>query len=94
MPLLFVIPGALRELAGNRSEVRIEGTPRTVSDALALLWTEHPAIRDRILTELGAVRPHINIFVDGEDIRYAGWLDAPVQDDSEILLLPAISGGA
>ena len=93
MPLLFVLPAALRELAGNRSEIRIAGTPRTVAEALALLWSECPAIRDRVLTELGAVRPHINIFVDGENIRYAGWLDAPAHDDSEILLLPAISGG-
>lgn len=94
MPLHFVIPGALRELAGNRSDIRIDGTARTVADALALLWAESPALRDRVLTELGAVRPHINIFVDGQDVRYAGWLDAPVNEGSEILVLPAISGGA
>jgi molybdopterin converting factor small subunit len=93
MSLVFVLPGALRELAGNRDEVRVEGAPGTLSAALALLWTECPAIRDRVLTELGDVRPHINIFVDGEDIRYAGGLDAAVREGAEVFLLPAISGG-
>jgi molybdopterin converting factor small subunit len=92
MSVLFVIPGALRELAG-RDEVRVEGPASPVSAALSLLWAECPAIRDRVITELGEVRPHINIFVDGEDIRYSGGLDAPVRDGAEVFLLPAISGG-
>lgn len=94
MAVLFVIPGALRELAGNRGEVRVSGAPRTVADALALLWAQCPAVRDRVITERGDVRPHINIFVDGENIHYSGGLQTPVGDGSEILLLPAISGGA
>jgi molybdopterin converting factor small subunit len=93
MSIVFVLPGALRELAGNRDEVRVEGAPGTVAAALALLWAECPAVRDRVITELGEVRPHINIFVDGEDIRYAGGLGAPVRDGAEVFLLPAISGG-
>jgi molybdopterin synthase sulfur carrier subunit len=93
MSVLFVIPGPLRELAGNRDAIRIEGGTGPLSAALARLWTECPAIRDRVITELGEVRPHINIFVDGHDVRYAGGLDAPVQDGAEIFLLPAISGG-
>lgn len=92
MSVLFVIPGALRELAG-RGEVRVEGTASPVSAALSLLWAECPAIRDRIITELGELRPHINIFVDGEDIRYSGGLEAPVRDGAQVFLLPAISGG-
>lgn len=89
MAVLFVIPGALRELAGNRAEVRIEGAAGPVSAALSRLWAECPAVRDRIMTELGEVRPHINIFVDGEK---AG-LDAPVRDGAEVVLIPAVSGG-
>jgi len=93
MAVLFVIPGALRELAGNRAEVRIEGAAGPVSRALSLLWAECPAVRDRIMTELGEVRPHINIFVDGENIRTAGGLDAPVRDGAEVFVIPAVSGG-
>lgn len=93
MSVVFVIPGPLRELAGDRGEVRIPGAAASVDDALSLLWASCPAIRDRVVTELGEVRPHINIFVDGESIRYAGGLGAAVRDGAEIVILPAVSGG-
>lgn len=94
MAIVFMIPGALRELAGNRAEVSVEGGAGTLAAALVRLWSECPAIRDRVMTELGRVRPHINVFVDGENIRYSGGLDTPVRDGAEIYLLPAVSGGA
>jgi len=90
---VFVIPGPLREFASNRAEVRIEGTGSSVADALTLLWNECPGARDRVLTERGDLRPHINIFVDGGNIRYAGGLGAPVHNDAEIVIIPAVSGG-
>lgn len=93
MGFLFVIPGPLRELAGNRSEIRIEGTAASVNDALALLWAEAPALRDRVITELGDVRQHVNVFVDGESIRDGEGLTTRVQNGSEICILPALSGG-
>jgi len=92
MAILFVIPGPLREMAG-RAEVRVDGAAGSLSGALSLLWAECPAIRDRVITELGEVRPHINIFVDGENARDARGLETPVRDGAEIFLLPALSGG-
>ena len=91
--LTFVIPGPLRELAGNRGEVRITGDAQSVSEALALLWREAPGVRDRVLTERGEVRQHVNVFVDGESIRDADGLGTRVRDGSEIYILPALSGG-
>jgi molybdopterin synthase sulfur carrier subunit len=93
MSLVFMIPGPLRELAGDRGEVRVEGAAGSVSEALSLLWASCPAVRDRVVTELGEVRPHVNIFVDGQNIRDSGGLEAPVRDGAEIYILPAISGG-
>ena len=93
MPVVFVIPGPLRELAEDRSTVRVAGTPHSVSEALGLLWREHPGLRDRIITELGEVRPHINIFVDGENIHHSGELATALGPGSEVVILPALSGG-
>lgn len=93
MSLLFVIPGPLRELAGNRGEVRVHGAAASLSEALSLLWECCPALRDRVLTERGEVRRHVNIFVDGESIRDTGGLAGPVRDGAEICILPALSGG-
>jgi molybdopterin converting factor small subunit len=93
MAYLFVIPGPLRELAGGRTEVRVNGTARSVFDALSLLGAEYPKVHDRIVTELGEVRPHINIFIDGDSFRDTGGLGAPIRNGAEILILPAVSGG-
>lgn len=93
MSFVFTIPGPLRELANDRHEVRVSGTARSVDDALSLLWRECPGVRDRVITERGDVRQHINIFVDGESLRDCGGLTARVRDGAEIVILPAVSGG-
>jgi molybdopterin synthase sulfur carrier subunit len=93
MPVVFVIPAPLRELAGERRQVRVAGAPHSVSEALTLLWRECPALRDRIITELGEVRPHVNIFVDGESIHHSGELATTVRASSEVVIMPALSGG-
>jgi molybdopterin synthase sulfur carrier subunit len=93
LAVLFVISGALRQFAGNRSDVRLDGAAGALAASLERLWQECPAVRDRVLTERGDVRPHINVFVDGEDIRYTGGLATTVRDGGEVFLVPAVSGG-
>lgn len=48
---------------------------------------------DRVLTEQGEVRPHVNVFVGEESIRYTGGLATPLTDGAEIAIVPAVSGG-
>lgn len=93
MAFRFVLPGPLRELVGNREEVRVDGNAATVAEALGLLWRECPAVRDRVITELGEVRQHVNVFIDGESIRDLDGLATPVNANAEIFILPALSGG-
>jgi len=93
MSYVFFIPGPLRELAGNRGQVRVDGRAESVSDALTLLWATCPGVRDRVITETGEVRQHVNIFVDGESIRDASGLGTRVREGAEIFILPAVSGG-
>ena len=93
MPVTFLIPGALREFTAGHSRVKIEDSPATVADALSVLWTLYPGVRDRIATEQGQVREHINIFIGDENVRYTGGLASPVSAGSEISIVPAVSGG-
>ena len=93
MPVTFHIPGALREFTGGRSNVEIEASPATVADALSALWILYPGVRDRMATEQGQIREHINIFVGDEDVRYTGGLMSPISTGSQISIVPAISGG-
>ena len=93
MSVHFVIPGPLREHAGNRSDVELDDASGSLREAIDRLCRAFPGIRDRVLTERGELRPHVNVFVDGENVRYLGWLDAAVREGAEVMLLPAISGG-
>jgi len=93
VPLIFHIPGALREFTAGQRSVEIEHSPTTLADALSALWTLYPGIRDRVTTEQGQVREHINIFIGDENIRYTGGLASPVSAGAEISIVPAVSGG-
>lgn len=93
MPVTFYIPGALREFTAGRSTVEIVESAATLAEALSALWTLYPGVRDRIATEQGQVREHINIFVGDEDIRYTGGLATKLASGSHISIVPAVSGG-
>ena len=93
MPVTFHIPGALHEFTAGHSTVEIEHSSTTLADALSALWTLYPGVRDRIATEQGQVREHINIFIGDENIRYTGGLASPIPARSEISIVPAVSGG-
>src|ERR1700722_4834937 len=94
MPVTFHIPGALREFTAGRSTVALEHSPATLADALSALWTLYPGVRDRIATEQGQGREHINIFIGDENVRYTGGLASPVSAGAEISIVPAVSGGS
>lgn len=93
MPVFFHIPGGLREFTAGKSRVEIDDSPATLADALAALWTRYPGVRDRVATEQGQVREHINIFIGDENVRYTGGLASPIPAGSEISIVPAVSGG-
>jgi molybdopterin converting factor small subunit len=94
----FRIPGPLLSFTGGRHVVEAEATPEgavlTVADALGQLWRLYPGLRERVLTEQGQVRPHVNVFVGSDSIRDTGGLTTPVADRAEIAIIPAVSGGA
>jgi sulfur-carrier protein len=93
MAVTVVIPGPLLALAGGQARVTLDTGPATVGEVLGQLWQRHPGLRDRVLTEQGTVRPHVNVFVGDESIRYVGGLSAPVPDGGVLTILPAVSGG-
>ena len=96
------VPGPLRGLVGGASTVTVEvaadGPPaggsvsvEAVLDALALA---HPALERRVRDERGRVRPHVNLFVGADNVRDRDGMTTMVAPDSELTILPAISGGS
>jgi molybdopterin converting factor small subunit len=94
MTVHFWIPGPLRSLTGGRSQVDVETSGLTLQDALEGLFAAHPGVRDRLLTERGEIREHVNVFVGKTEARSTGGLATPLVDGVEISILPAISGGS
>lgn len=93
MSVTVLLPGALREMADGRGRVTVEGDRATVREALAALRSAHPGVYRSLITETGELRPHVNIFVGRDDIRWSGGLDTPLQSGAELVVLPAVSGG-
>ena len=87
------IPGPLRQFSGGQPRIAIKNSPATLRDALDELWKECPGIRDRVVTEEGRLREHINIFVGKENVRYTGDFATRLAPGAEISILPAVSGG-
>ena len=86
------LPGVLQAHA-RASTVVLDGPCATVRDALTALGERCPGVLDRVMDERGALRPHVNVFVGDESIRFIGGLGAPVPAGSTITILPAVSGG-
>jgi len=85
------IPPTLRAETGGEREVLAEG--ETVRELLDDLMAKFPALREQI-SEDGELARFVNVYGEGEDVRTGDGLDTPVDEKSQIVLLPAMAGGA
>jgi molybdopterin converting factor small subunit len=91
MAVTVKFPPQLRPSTGGRSAVTTSGA--TVGEVLEGVFAEHGELRDRIAGEDGQVRRFVNVFLDGEDVRFLDGLATPVRDGAEVQVLPAVAGG-
>jgi sulfur-carrier protein len=86
MRVLIATP--LRSYTGNQSPVEAEGA--TLADLLADLDRRYPGIRFRMIDEQDQIRPHMRVFVKGEQVRDLG---ASLQPADDVQILQSLSGG-
>lgn len=84
------IPTILRTHTGGAKSVEASGA--TVAAVIDDLEARHSGLRARLITD-GNLHRFVNVYVDDEDVRFAGGLEAPVKDDSTVTILPAVAGG-
>ena len=84
------IPTILRSYTGEQKAVSAEG--QTLSALIDDLEANHPGIKDR-LVEDGSLRRFVNVYLNDEDVRFIGGLDAEVSDGDQVVVLPAVAGG-
>jgi molybdopterin converting factor small subunit len=85
------IPPQLASATGGDRSPSAEG--RTVGEVLNGLYEQHGELKDRVADGDGTLRRFVNVFLDGEDIRFLDGLDTAVPDGAELQILPAVAGG-
>jgi sulfur-carrier protein len=94
MTVEVVLPGFLADLAGGHKHMHVQvadgGTLAAVLDGLV---DGRPLLDRRIRDETGAVRRFVNVYVDGEDVRFAAGVRTPVGDGAVVHVMPSVAGG-
>lgn len=92
MPVTVRIPQPLRNLTGNQSTVPAGGD--TLAACITDLETNYPGFRERMMDDGGQLRRFVNVYVNGDDVRFIEGLATPLKDGDEVSIVPAVAGGA
>jgi MoaD family protein len=90
MSVTVKIPTQLRAATGGEAEVEVEGA--NVGEALDAVFAAYGDLRERI-TQDGTLRRFVNVYVEGEDIRFQQGLETAINEGDEVTILPAVAGG-
>jgi MoaD family protein len=88
-----VLPGVLADLAGGERQLDVEVPGGTLGDLLDDLAAKHPLLGRRIRDEQGQLRRFVNVYVDGDDVRFESGLQTALKDGAVVQVLPTVAGG-
>jgi MoaD family protein len=91
MSVTVNLPTVLARLAGGQRCIEVSG--RTLGEVVEQLAARYPDLAPRLRDERGSPYPFVTIYLNGEDIRFRGGFEAPVEDGDEVTVVPAIAGG-
>jgi molybdopterin synthase sulfur carrier subunit len=91
MSVLVRIPTPLRRLTDGQDKVSVDGD--TVNAVVASLEDQFPGIKARLCDDQGQLRNFVNVYVNGEDVRFLNGLDTATSAGDEISVVPAVAGG-
>ena len=91
MGIKFRIPGPLRKLTNELDQVEITAT--NIGELIDLLEQDYNGMKDRLCDEDGELRYFVNIYLNGEDIRFIDGLNTPTEPGDEVSIVPAVAGG-
>ncbi len=91
MSVTVRIPTPLRRMTNGKDKVEVEPTP--LGELVEKLNAEFPGFKDRLVDEEGELRYFVNIYLNGEDVRFMDGLGTATSDGDEISIVPAVAGG-
>jgi molybdopterin converting factor small subunit len=86
------IPTILRKYSGGQKKVEASGG--TIAAVLSDLDRRYPGISSQLFNADGSLHRFVNVYLNDEDMRFLGALEAAVADDDVIAILPAVAGGS
>lgn len=90
MSVAVSIPTILRSYTGNARSVECSG--ESLGHLITCLDDKFPGLGDRLLED-GKLRRFVNIYINDEDVRFMGSLDAQLSEGDAVTILPAVAGG-
>jgi sulfur-carrier protein len=93
MTVEVVLPGVLADLAGGQKHLKVDLADSTVGGLLDALAADHPLLERRIRDETGQLRRFVNVYVDGDDVRFDQGVKTAVRDGAVVQVLPSVAGG-
>ena len=91
MAITVRIPTPLRRVTDGQDKVNTEGA--TVREIIDSMESQFPGIKERLCDENGDLRNFVNVYVNGEDVRFLEGIDSAAGDGDEISIVPAVAGG-
>ena len=91
MGVMVRIPTPLRRMTGGADKVELEVDD--LSQMIDRLESDYPGFKERLLDEEGELRYFVNIYVNGEDIRFEQGLRTSIKSGDEMSIVPAVAGG-
>ncbi|MFQ6019517.1 MAG: ubiquitin-like small modifier protein 1 [Dehalococcoidia bacterium] len=91
MSVTVRIPTPLRKLTADQDTVSGDGS--RLGECIEALEARYPGLKDRLCDEVGELRRFVNIYVNGEDVRFLQGLDTPLKPGDEVSIVPAVAGG-
>jgi len=91
MSIVVRIPTPLRKMTNGQAKVEVDSA--VLGDLVEKLNSEFPGFKDRLVDEEGELRYFVNIYLNGEDVRFMDGLKTVTSDGDEISIVPAVAGG-
>ncbi len=91
MPVMVRIPTPLRRMTNGQDKVEMQAS--TLSEMIENLEASYPGFRERLIDENGELRYFVNIYLNGEDVRFLSGLDTAANAGDEVSIVPAVAGG-
>ncbi len=91
MGAVIRVPTPLRRVTNGQETVAVEGS--TLQEGLDSMESQFPGVKERIVNEGGELHRFVNIYINGEDVRFLEGLGTSIKENDEISIVPAVAGG-